>query len=173
MTAVDWTAWSVVLLKPDCVARDLVEEVLGWIAAEATIVDQRIVLPSEDQIFAHYADLLTTRRAYFTWVDVPADLRRTYVGQSVGIALAHGPDVARRLRELIGSFDPSRAGDQTVRGYFGTDSFRQAKSEGRLIANIIHTSDDPAGAEREFQIWYGATNVHLLDPTALEGRTQP
>lgn len=161
---VDWAAWSVILLKPDCVARGLVEHVLTWVAAEARLVDQRIVTPTEPQIFTHYEDLLTERLAHFTWADVPADLRRTYVGQRVGIALAHGPDVAPRLRRLIGHFDPSEAGQDSIRGWFGSDSLSRAQAEQRLIRNVIHTSDDPAGARREFGIWYGAAATHLLRP---------
>jgi nucleoside-diphosphate kinase len=163
--AADWTAWSVVLLKPDCLARGLMDQVLDAVSAEATLVDRRIVTPTETQIFAHYDDLLTTRRAYFTWVDVPADLRATYVGRPVGIALAHGADIARRLRRLIGHYDPARAPQYSIRGRFGIDSLPRAKAESRLLANIIHTSDDPAGAEREFGIWYGATQTHLLGGT--------
>jgi len=161
---VDWSRWSVVLLKPDCVARRLVAPVLTWIGQHVTVVDQRTVIPTEAQIFAHYNDLLTTRLAHFTWVDVAEDLRRTYVGVRVGIALAYGVDAAPRLRNLIGHFDPSQAGPDTIRGRFGDDSLRRAKAEGRLIANVIHTSDDPEGAEREFGIWYGLDQQYLLHP---------
>lgn len=66
---VDWTCWTVVLLKPDCIAGGLVEPVLTWVGTEVTLVDQRLVTPTEQQIFAHYDDLLTIRRAHFTWVD--------------------------------------------------------------------------------------------------------
>jgi nucleoside-diphosphate kinase len=167
MTAtVDWSAWSVVLLKPDCVARGLAAQVLSWVALEAEVIDHRTVTATQEQIFAHYEDLLTVRRAHFTWVDVAADLRRTYVGQRVGIALAYGPDVARRLRQLIGHFDPAQADPDSIRGRFGTDSLDRAQAEQRLIRNVIHTSDDPAGARREFGIWCGAADAHLLHATA-------
>ena len=172
MTAVDWTRWAVVLLKADCLTRGLTDPVMTWISAHLTVVDQRIVTPTEQQIFAHYDDLLTTRRTHFTWVDVAADLRRTYVGQPVGIALAHGPNAAPRLRALIGDFDPATAGPDTIRGRFGTDSLTTAMAERRLIANVIHTSDDPHGAEREFGIWYGAHHQQLLlQPPATVDRS--
>jgi len=164
---VDWTRWTVVLLKPDCVARGLVDPVLTWVGTEVILVDQRLVTPTEEQIFAHYEDLLTIRRAHFTWVDVADDLRRTYVGQRVGIALGHAPNAAPRLRDLLGHYDPTHAGLLTIRGRFGQDSLRQAQAEGRLIANVIHSSNDPAGAQREFGIWYGPHLRHLLrSPTA-------
>lgn len=161
---VDWTCWTVVLLKPDCVDRGLVDPVLTWVSTEVTLVDQRLVTPTERQIFAHYDDMLTTRRAHFAWVDVPADLRRTYVGRRVGIALGYAPNAAPRLRDMLGHDDPTHAGLLTIRGRFGQDSLRQAQAEHRLIANVIHSSDDPAGAEREFGIWYGPDHWHLLHP---------
>jgi len=171
MTSVDWNHWSVVLLKPGCLLRGLTEAVLIWIGEHVTVVDRRIVRPTEQQIFAHYHDLLTTRLAYFTWVDVPADLRRRYVGQRVGLALAHGENATPRLRALMGDFDPSLSGTDTVRGRFGSDSLSNAQAEGRLIANLIHTSDDPEGAEREFGIWYGPSHSHLLHPPVTTERS--
>jgi nucleoside-diphosphate kinase len=166
---VDWTRWTVVLLKPDCVARGLVDPVLTWVGTEVTLVDQRLVTPTEQQIFTHYDDLLTTRRAHFTWVDVPTDLRRTYVGRRAGIALGYASNAAPRLRDLLGHYDPTHAGLLTIRGRFGQDSLQQAQAERRLIANVIHSSDDPAGAEREFGIWYGPTHRHLLRPPTQGG----
>lgn len=159
----DWSRWTVVLLKPDCIERGLATEVLAWVGSELNLVDHRIVVPTEEQIFAHYDDLLTTRLAHFTWVDVAADLRHTYVGRQVGIALAHGPDAAPRLRALLGHFDPAEADPGTIRGRYGSDSLGKAMAEGRLIRNTIHSSDNPDGAQREFGIWYGPGNTHLLD----------
>ncbi|HEY5990506.1 MAG TPA: nucleoside-diphosphate kinase [Streptosporangiaceae bacterium] len=158
----DWTDWTVVLLKPDCLARGLAEPVLQWVAAEVTVIDYRLVTPTEEQIFAHYEDLLTTRLAHFTWTDVAEDLRRTYVGQHAGIALGHAAGAAARLRALLGHYDPAQAGPDTIRGRFGQDSLRRAQAEHRLIANLIHSSDDPADARRECGIWYGPADRHLL-----------
>jgi len=159
---VDWTRWTVILLKPDCLARALAEPVLSWVATEVTVIDYRIVTPTEEQIFAHYQDLLTTRLNHFTWVDVVHDLRRSYVGQHAGIALGHADGAATRPRALLGHFDPAQAGPRTIRGHFGQDSLRRAQAEHRLIANLIHSSDNPAGARREFGIWYGPAGCHLL-----------
>jgi nucleoside-diphosphate kinase len=161
-STVDWSIWTVVLLKPDCVARGLVDAVGNAVTEVVTVVDRRLTIATDAQIRAHYADLLTTRQPYFTWVDVEADLRRTYVGQQVGIMLGHAPDAAARLRARLGHYDPSQAEPHTIRGRYGVDSLQQAQSEHRLIANLIHSSDDPSGAEREFGIWYGPAHRHLL-----------
>ena len=161
---VDWTYWTVVMLKPDCVARGLFEPVLTWVDTEVAVVDQRLIVPTEEQIFAHYDDLLTTRRSEFAWVDVAADLRRIYLGHVVGIALGYAPNAAPRLRDLLGHCDPTHAGTLTIRGRFGADSMSRARAENRLMDNVIHSSDDPARAEREFGIWYGSASRDLLHP---------
>jgi nucleoside-diphosphate kinase len=44
-------------------------------------------------------------------------------------------------------------------------------AEARLIVNVIHTSDDPQGAECEFRIWYGPDQQHLLHPPATAERS--
>jgi nucleoside diphosphate kinase len=80
----------------------------------------------------------------------------------VGIALGYATHAAPRLRDLLGHFDPSQAGLLTIRGRFGQDSLDRARAESRLVANVIHSSDDPDGAQREFGIWYGPSLYHLL-----------
>jgi nucleoside-diphosphate kinase len=158
----DWSRWTVVLLKPDCVARGLVDPVLTWVSTVVRLVDERLVEPTEEQIFAHYHDLLGARRDHFTWVDVGAELRRNYVGRQIGIALGYGDNAATRVRALLGHWNPAQASPDTIRGRFGTDSLRKAMADGRLIDNIIHSSDDPSGAAYEFAIWYGRHATHLL-----------
>jgi nucleoside-diphosphate kinase len=170
---VDWTWWSVILLKPDCVARDLVEPVLAQVSTDITVVDRRIVTAAEDQILAHYADLLTIWQTHFTWVDVASDLRREYAGHHVGIALAYGKDAAPRLRNQLGHYDPTRAAPDSLRGRFGRDCLTQAQTEHRLIRNVIHSSDDLVGAEREFGIWYGPAFRHLLQPPRTSSCKEP
>lgn len=162
VSTVDWSHWTVVLLKPDCVARGLVDRIATAVANEVTVVDRRLTTATELQIRAHYWDLLTTRRPYFTWVDVDTELRRIFAGQRIALMLGHAPDAAARLRVRLGHYDPSQATPDTIRGRYGADSLPRAQSERRLIANLIHSSDDPAGAEREFDIWYGPAHRNLL-----------
>lgn len=164
----DWSAWSVILLKPDCLERGLAEQVLARIAAHAAIVAWQTAAVTEAQIFAHYDDLLREPERV-TPVDVAADLRRRYAGQQVVTALAHGPGAGpgepgtpARLRALLGHYDPAQASPCSIRGHFGTDSLAAARSQNRLIDNLIHTSDDPAAARRDFLIWFGAGRTGLL-----------
>ncbi len=159
-SAIDWDMWTVVLLKPDCLRRGLADEVLDVVRLHLDIVDRRTVLPAEAQIFAHYDDIL--HRSTALGRDVPAELRRIYVGQPAGIALAHGIQAALRLRVVLGPTDPAAAPPGTIRGRFGTDSLAAAMRDGRLIDNLIHSSDTADAAARDFDIWYGPQHRHLL-----------
>lgn len=170
MATVDWSQWSVVLLKPDCLERGLVAAVLARITAHAEIVATQTVTVTRDQIFAHYDDVLLAPEQYAP-VDVAADLQRRYVGSQVVVSLACGPppgpglpDTATMLRSLLGHYDPAQASPDSIRGHFGTDSLIVARSQNRLIDNLIHSSDDPGAARRDFLIWFGPTRAGLLQP---------
>lgn len=155
-----WGWWTVILLKPDCLARGLVDEVLAMVAQELTVLHLTKIFPTEHQIFLHYADIL--RRSAELGRDVPAELRRIYVGKPAAVALGYGPDAAPRLRRLLGPTDPACCGPETIRGRFAADSLQQASAEGRLIDNLIHSSDTAEVVPVDFDNWYGPTHRNLL-----------
>lgn len=158
---VDWHRYTVIVLKPDCLARGLVGPVLSWLESEVEIVTTDTVTVLDAQIFAHYADIIADRD-WFT-VDVIEELRRIYIGNQVVIALGRGAtsDTASRVRALLGHYDPTQADPNTIRGHFGVDSLERSRAEGRLIENLIHTSD-PDSTARDFGIWFGANRHDLL-----------
>ena len=160
--AVSWGDWTVVLLKPDCLARGLVDPVLSWIATAARLVDVRRVQPTRAQIFAHYDDMLPLSNQIGR--DVPAELRRIFVGHTIVIALGHGRDATARVRAMVGPTDPAIAPAATIRGRFGEDTLHRAMAQGRLVDNLIHTSDHAGVVARDFTIWYGPAFAHLLRP---------
>jgi nucleoside-diphosphate kinase len=158
----DWSWWTVILLKPDCLARRLTGPVLAMAAQHVRVTAQRTLYPTAEQVFTHYADILPLSEAL--GVDVAAELRRIYLGQPVVVALGYARDAAARLREVLGPTDPSQAGPDTIRGRFGTDSLAKARSEGRLIDNLIHSSDHPGVVARDLTLWFGPTAASLLTP---------
>jgi nucleoside-diphosphate kinase len=166
LDGIDWSRWSVILLKPDAVERGLTDYALRRVAAVVPVTARRNVTVADWQVFVHYWDMLVNRDA-FENLDVPECLRRMYVGRTVTVALAHGPagvSTPALVRSLLGHFDPSQAGPGTIRGDLGTDSLAAARAEGRLVENLIHSSDDPAAACRDFGTWYGASQRSLLEP---------
>ncbi|MFI7103308.1 nucleoside-diphosphate kinase [Streptomyces sp. NPDC050161] len=161
----DFTRCSVILCKPDAVARGLVDAVLERIAAEGAVVTNRCEVTVQPwQAHVHYWDLLVDAD-WFPDRDIPACLDEAYTGRQVTFALAHGePGVHARLRDLLGHFDPTHAAPGTIRGDLGNDSLNAALIGKRLVRNLVHTSDDPDAARRDFGTWYGAGRRALLTP---------
>jgi nucleoside-diphosphate kinase len=159
----DFDRCSVVLCKPDCVERGLVGDVLARIAAAgATIANRTDVTVQAWQAHVHYWDLLVDA-GWFPDRDIPACLDEAYAGRRVTVALAHGePGIHARLRQLLGPFDPPHAARGTIRGDLGADSLDAALKERRLVRHLVHTSDDPAAARRDFGTWFGAGRRTLL-----------
>jgi nucleoside-diphosphate kinase len=157
-----WSEWTVILLKPDCLVRHLTGPVLAMISQHVRVTARRTLYPTQDQVFTHYADILPLSAQL--GVNVAAELRRIYIGHPVTVALGHGPDAAARLRAVLGPTDPAEASPATIRGRFGTDTLRTARAEGRLIDNLIHTSDHAGVVARNLAIWFGPGAAALLTP---------
>jgi nucleoside-diphosphate kinase len=164
-----WAWWTVILLKPDCLARNLADPVLDMVSEHVRVTTRRTLYPTSEQVFIHYADILPLSAEF--GVDVAAELRRIYLGHPVTVALGYGPDAAARLREVLGPTDPSEAGPATIRGRFGTDTLCKARSEGRLIDNLIHTSDHAGVVARDLVLWFGSGATALLTPPPEPGET--
>lgn len=58
------------------------------------------------------------------------------------------------MRKLIGASDPSKADKNTIRGYWGNDSYEKAMKENRSCYNLIHASDSVEEYKREKKIWF-------------------
>ncbi|MFE7117200.1 nucleoside-diphosphate kinase [Streptomyces sp. NPDC057654] len=171
LDGVDWSCWSVVMLKPDCLRRGLVDKVLDRIGEHERIVTREEVTVADWQIHVHYWDLLVDRD-WFS-IDVVSYLRRTYTGQKVVIALVHGgAGTPERVRALLGHYDPAVAKAGTIRGDLGDDSQEKSRAEGRLIENLVHTSDDPPTVCRDFGTWFGADRHELLFPSGPSASAQ-
>lgn len=160
LAPVDWDCWSVVYLKPDCLRRGLTVPILAWISQIAQVSGITEVTVTREQIHAHYADLFGLDEEI--GADVTTELDRMHVGQQAIVALAHAPGAPALLRALIGPTDPAHGGPSTIRGRYGADTRAAAQAERRLIENLIHTSDDPQAARRDFLIWYGLGQARLL-----------
>lgn len=158
---VDFDRWAVIVCKPAAVARGLVPRILERIASTGiTVSDRMDVVAQPWQAHVAYRDLLADTGRH-DQRDLPAYIDAAYSGQRVSVALAHGgPGVHAELRQLIGHTDPTRAVAGTIRGDLGEDSVAVARSEKRLVRNLVHTSDDPDAARREYGTWY-RPGIHL------------
>jgi nucleoside-diphosphate kinase len=168
---IDWRCWTVILLKPDCLTRNLLSPVLAMVEQQLSVHHVTRIFPTETQIFTHYADMLP--RSAELGRDVDAELRRIYLGQETAVALGYGANAALRLRALLGPTDPAAGGPDTIRGRYAADSLAQATADGRLADNLIHSSDTTDVVPADFDTWYGSDNRHLLRiPARVNGEHQ-
>jgi nucleoside-diphosphate kinase len=138
MSAVEET---LVLVKPDGVARNLTGEILSRIEAKGyQLVDIRMVEPNRDLLGAHYAE----HEGKSFYEPLVAFMES---GPVVAIRVS-GNRVIEGIRALCGQTDPTVAAPGTIRGDLGRDWGLAVQQ------NLIHASDSPASAARELGLWF-------------------
>jgi nucleoside-diphosphate kinase len=132
---------TLVLVKPDGVARNLTGEILSRIEAKGyQLVDIRMVEPHRDVLAAHYEEH-EGKSFYEPLVNFMES------GPVVAIRVA-GNRVIEGVRMLCGATDPTTAAPGTIRGDLGRDWGLAVQQ------NLIHASDSPETAARELALWF-------------------
>ena len=67
-----------------------------------------------------------------------------------------GPSAIAMVRKIVGSTMPQDAEVGTIRGDFSVDSGALANLEKRVVANLVHSSENKEEAEHEIAFWFGA-----------------
>lgn len=132
---------TLVLVKPDGVARNLSGAVLARIEAKGyTLAELKKVTPTREQLEAHYAEHVG-KPFYEPLVDF-------MLSGPVVAAIFEGHRVIEGFRALAGTTDPTTAAPGTIRGDFGRDWGLKVQQ------NLVHGSDSVESAEREIGIWF-------------------
>lgn len=135
------TEETLVLIKPDGVARNLTGEILRRIEAKGySLVDLKMIQADRETLVAHYAE--HEGRPYF---EPLVDFMQT--GPIVALRIA-GNRVIEGFRSLAGTTDPTLAAPGTIRGDFGRDWGTSVQQ------NLVHGSDSPESAARELALWF-------------------
>ncbi len=133
---------TLVLVKPDGVARSLTGEILRRIEAKGyQLVDIRLVQPDRELLAAHYAE-----HAGKPFYEPLVEFMES--GPVVAMRVA-GDRVIEGFRTLAGATDPTSAAPGTIRGDFGRDWGLKVQQ------NLVHGSDSPESAARELALWFG------------------
>ncbi|MGW9020804.1 nucleoside-diphosphate kinase [Leucobacter chromiiresistens] len=132
---------TLILVKPDGVARGLTGEIIRRIEAKGyRLTDLRFVAPDRELLAAHYAEH-EGKPFYEPLLDFMSS------GPSVAIR-AQGERVIEGFRSLAGTTDPTTAAPGTIRGDLGRDWGE------RVQQNLVHGSDSPESAARELALWF-------------------
>jgi nucleoside-diphosphate kinase len=132
---------TLVLVKPDGVARGLTGEILRRIEAKGyTIAELKKVTPERSVLEAHYAEH-EGKPFYEPLLDFMSS------GPIIAVVF-EGERVIEGFRALAGVSDPTVAAPGTIRGDLGRDWGEKVQK------NLVHGSDSPESAEREIGIWF-------------------
>ncbi len=135
------TEKTLILVKPDGVARGLVGEVISRIEAKGYAIDALRLLQADRAILEkHYAEHVG-KPFYEPLVDFMMS------GPIVAI-VASGNRVIEGFRSLAGVTDPTVAAPGTIRGDLARDQGT------KVVQNIVHGSDSVESATREKQIFF-------------------
>ena len=132
---------TLVLVKPDGVARGLLGQVISRIEAKGYSIQAVRMLSADRAILEeHYVEHVG-KVFYEPLVEFMMS------GPIVAI-IAEGERVIEGFRSLAGATDPTVAAPGTIRGDFARDQGT------KVVQNIVHGSDSPASAEREIKIFF-------------------
>lgn len=132
---------TLILVKPDGVARGLVGEVIARIEAKGYKISALRMLQADRSLLEkHYAE--HQGKPFFEPL-----LEFMLSGPIVAI-VAEGNRVIEGFRSLAGATDPTVAAPGTIRGDLARDQGT------KVVQNIVHGSDSPESAAREIAIFF-------------------
>jgi nucleoside-diphosphate kinase len=135
------TEKTLVLVKPDGVARGLVGEVIARIEAKGYKISALRMLQADRALLEkHYAE--HQGKPFFE------PLVEFMMSGPIVAIVAEGNRVIEGFRSLAGVTDPTVAAPGTIRGDLARDQGT------KVVQNIVHGSDSPESAAREIAIFF-------------------
>lgn len=136
---------SLLLLKPDCIAKNLSGEVLQRLLSQGfRIRGIKMIQLTDELLKDHYSHIAD--KPFFPSV---ADFMKSK--PVIALALA-GDNVISKVRDLLGPTDSKAAAKGTIRGDYGEDK----------MTNICHASDSPEAAAIELKRFFKEGEVFAL-----------
>ena len=132
---------TLVLVKPDGVARGLVGEVIARIEAKGYAISALRMLQADRALLEkHYAE--HQGKPFFE------PLVEFMMSGPIVAIVAEGNRVIEGFRSLAGVTDPTVAAPGTIRGDLARDQGT------KVVQNIVHGSESPESAAREIAIFF-------------------
>lgn len=143
---------TLVLLKPDAIARGLAGRILTRLEdAALKIVGVKMKHLDAEFTRRHYFDL--EERAGSDIYNTTA----TFMQSAPVIAVAlEGVDAVAKVRKIIGSTFPDQAPPGTIRGDFAHQTKASSEVSGKAVMNLVHASGNSEEAKYEVDLWFDA-----------------
>lgn len=136
---------TLILVKPDGVARSLVGEVVSRVERKGyKVVGLKMMTPTREILAKHYAE--HEGKPFYE------PLLEFMLSGPIVAMIAEGNRVIEGFRKLAGTTDPTTAEPGTIRGDLARDQGT------KVVQNIVHGSDSPESAAREIAIFFPELN---------------
>ena len=137
-----------ILLKPDCVQRRLMGEVVSRFEAKGlNIVAMKMLRITPELAKQHYAEHV--EKGWYP------NLESFITGGPVVAAVMEGLDAIKVVREMLGATNGLNAAPGTIRGDFSSSQ----------QMNLVHGSDSPESAKREIALYFKDSEMCDYAPT--------
>jgi len=169
---------TLVILKPDVVARGIVGEILTrFEKVGLKIVAMKMIFAPEDKLQEHYFKddqwLIEKGKGIIKNKGYPENYDPKIAGQEIVDGLVQdmmilpviamileGHNAVNVVRKLVGPTNVEQALPGTIRGDYSHDTYALANVSDRPILTIIHASGDLADAEKEVKLWFAPEEIH-------------
>jgi nucleoside-diphosphate kinase len=147
---------TLVLLKPDAVARGVIGRLLTRFEdALLKVVACKMVWMDAELARRHYFDL--EERFGPAVYNAMAEFMES--GPVLALVL-EGVEAIACTRKLVGSTYPDQAPPGTIRGDFAHMSRAFANERGIAVANLVHASGSLDDAAHEIDVWFSKDEIH-------------
>ncbi len=142
---------TLVILKPSCVERGLIGDVIGRIQKRGIIIIAMKMMQLDEEILReHYSHLIN--KPFFP------GLCASMMASPVVCMVLKGVDVVNVFRTMVGATNGRKAAPGTLRGDFCMSG----------QANIVHASDSPENAEIEIKRFFKPDEVFDYTPANID-----
>ena len=128
---------TLILLKPDCVARGINGEVLKRLEDEGFRIRGCKMIQLTDELLKEHCSHIADKPFF---PDVASFMKSKPV---IAVAIC-GENIISHVRDLLGPTDSKAAPKGTIRGDFGSDK----------MTNVVHASDSPVAAAVELKRFF-------------------
>ena len=139
---------TLVLLKPDCVQRRLMGQVISRFEAKGlNIIALKMLRVTPELSKQHYAEHV--QKPFY------ANLEKFITASPIVALVVEGLEAVRVVREMLGATSGLKAAPGTIRGDYS--SSRQM--------NLVHASDGPEASAREIALYFKNDELHSYAAT--------
>ena len=139
---------TLVLLKPDCVQRRLMGQVLSRFEQKGlNVIAMKMMQVTPDLAKQHYAEHV--EKPFYP------GLEAFITGGPIVAMILEGLEAIQVVRDMLGATNGIKAAAGTIRGDY---------SNSRQM-NLVHASDGEDAAKREMELYFAASEICNYEPT--------